>query len=602
MTSVGDYWGYLFATVDGRPANRLPPRLSHAALHSKATGYKPLLAPERSLAGAPIAEWLKVDHSDDEGPHEARIEVWRSWGQTPLRAIAVDALPPDEVPIWPGVAMLVAAVWLAFPLWLWLAGLATSALRRMSPRMADAANLVIGEPGRRWATLASPLGLMLVLAGVLQGHWLVCDLGLLLLAVCGLARPALWQAALLFGLPFYFKYSLPILPSIHINLVDAGVWGSLVLALAFAVLHLWSWREPESRVSTLLLLLLAALASWALVSASAATYMGLALREWRTVFLAGMVLCAALLLTFRNSVDLTQDVALIVGVWLAGAVFASLAALIQYPDPAAVVQAEGVNRLRGFYGSPNNLALYLERTVAVCLALALFSSGWRIRLVALAAALPQLIALTLTFSKGALFVALPIIALTLAMAALWQRRAGPWALGLLAGAAAIIVLLLLPFLQTERLQGALSLNMGTGFLRVNLWRGALQMALDHPLLGVGPDNFLYAYRSGYIMSQAWMEPNLNHPHTWLLDWWTRIGLPGMLLGLAFWGVLAARLVQRMWGSVGSFAINTGILAATLAALAHGLIDVSYALPDLMAVWALFAALASVESRQSPLRS
>lgn len=53
------------------------------------------------------------------------------------------------------------------------------------------------------------------------------------------------------------------------------------------------------------------------------------------------------------------------------------------------------------------------------------------------------------------------------------------------------------------------------------------MALDHPLLGVGPDNFLYAYRSGYLLPSAWQEPNLNHPHTLLLDWWTRLGIPGV---------------------------------------------------------------------------
>ena len=93
------------------------------------------------------------------------------------------------------------------------------------------------------------------------------------------------------------------------------------------------------------------------------------------------------------------------------------------------------------------------------------------------------------------------------------------------------LLMLIPFLGTERFQRLFDFRQGTSFLRLQLWRGSLQMALDHPWLGVGPDNFLYAYRSTYLLPAAWEEPSLNHPHNWILDWWTRLGLPGLALGL-----------------------------------------------------------------------
>jgi O-antigen ligase len=161
---------------------------------------------------------------------------------------------------------------------------------------------------------------------------------------------------------------------------------------------------------------------------------------------------------------------------------------------------------------------------------------------------------------------------------------------------------LLPFLSSERLQSLFNFTSGTGFLRLNLWRSSLQMALDNPWVGAGPDNFLYLYRSGYILPQAWMEPNLNHPHNFVLDWWTRLGVPGLVVGLTFWGVLLASLLRRMLHATHQReswpALYLGLVAAVVASLAHGLIDASFALPDLMAIWALLTVLATVESPQS----
>jgi putative inorganic carbon (hco3(-)) transporter len=165
-------------------------------------------------------------------------------------------------------------------------------------------------------------------------------------------------------------------------------------------------------------------------------------------------------------------------------------------------------------------------------------------------------------------------------------------LWVLAGAAVLAVVVLTPFLGAERFQRLFDLGQGTGFLRLQLWRSALQMGIDHPLLGVGPDNFLYAYRSGYMLPSAWQEPNLNHPHNLLLDWWIRLGLPGLLLGLAWLGL-------GTWAVIGWLhrgperALALGVLAAIAAGAAHGLIDMSYALPELMIVWVLLFGLSPV---------
>ena len=117
------------------------------------------------------------------------------------------------------------------------------------------------------------------------------------------------------------------------------------------------------------------------------------------------------------------------------------------------------------------------------------------------------------------------------------------------------------------------------------------MALDHPWLGVGPDNFLYAYRSHYVLPAAWQELNLSHPHNILLDLWTRLGLLGVIAGTWVMGAglrLAWRLYRRALS--GAWPLALGLLAGLAVTVAHGLIDNSLFLIDLMALFLMSLAL------------
>ena len=108
------------------------------------------------------------------------------------------------------------------------------------------------------------------------------------------------------------------------------------------------------------------------------------------------------------------------------------------------------------------------------------------------------------------------------------------------------------------------------------------MIQEHPVLGVGLDNFLYAYRGKYILPEAWQEPNLSHPHNLALDYAARLGLLGLLAGLglqwAFWraAISAYRKAQTREGRV----LAVALMASMAAFLAHGLVDNSYFLVDL----------------------
>jgi O-antigen ligase len=169
----------------------------------------------------------------------------------------------------------------------------------------------------------------------------------------------------------------------------------------------------------------------------------------------------------------------------------------------------------------------------------------------------------------------------------WQRRAGrrtwPWVLAaILVGFAGLLAATRVPILAAR-----LDLFGETGFFRLNLWRAAANMFVDHPWLGVGLDNFLYAYRGRYILDAAWQEPNLNHPHNILLDFATRLGVLGLLAGGWMIGE-AALALHRAIRRAGPewLPVAAGLGGSLAAMLAHGLVDHSFFLVDLAFVFFL----------------
>jgi O-antigen ligase len=125
------------------------------------------------------------------------------------------------------------------------------------------------------------------------------------------------------------------------------------------------------------------------------------------------------------------------------------------------------------------------------------------------------------------------------------------------------------------------------------------MIVDHPLTGVGLDNFLYAYRTRYVLPEASDELNLSHPHNVVLDSWTRLGIGGVVLmlwlGVVFFRVGLCRYRHLPEGDDRALAL--GWLASMVATLAHGLIDHAFFLVDLAFIFMLaLATLQSLDAR------
>ena len=152
----------------------------------------------------------------------------------------------------------------------------------------------------------------------------------------------------------------------------------------------------------------------------------------------------------------------------------------------------------------------------------------------------------------------------------------------------VIALSLLPLIGTERLASIFDTQSGTTFLRLKLWQGSLNMIRDHPLFGVGLDNFLYQYRTRYVLPEAWEELDLSHPHNIILDYWTRLGILGVVaIGwLQFAFFRKALRLYRQLDDRDLKALLLGLMASMVAFLAHGLIDNSYFLVDLAFVFCL----------------
>ncbi|MHB0858255.1 MAG: O-antigen ligase family protein [Anaerolineae bacterium] len=356
-------------------------------------------------------------------------------------------------------------------------------------------------------------------------------------------------------------------------LIAVGAW--LWNALLMPTDEPGAWRRPRLQGIDLAVVALVCLS---LAATLAAEYQRVAWREFRVVLLESAMLYALVRGGWfgRGGARRMMDV-----LWVSG-VGVALYALARYPLPEGVIEAEGVRRAHAFYGSPNNLALVLERILPVGVAVALWGRTQKRRLLYGLGTLPMALALVLTFSRGALLLGLPAALMLL----VWIKG-GRWR-WVIVGVLLTGVAVLATVVAGGRLQAVLDASQGTTFLRVRLWEAAWDMVRDYPWLGVGPDNFLYYY-GDYIRPGAEVDRFLSHPHNLILDFWLRLGIAGVLLAIGLLG----GFIRRSWGAMRVLphgdrrAMVCGLMAGMAAAVAHGMVDSSFFVSEL-ALWFMLA--------------
>jgi O-antigen ligase len=327
------------------------------------------------------------------------------------------------------------------------------------------------------------------------------------------------------------------------------------------------------------------------ISVFLADYRTFALREFRVIIIEPIIFYALIRATHldRRAVWRIVDALLLAGTLVA------VIGLVQYVFNLNIITAEeGVRRLRSVYGSPNNVGLFLGRIFPIGLAVALVGLGRRRVFYALAL-IPIGLAILLSQSRGAIFIGVPLSILAVGLLA-----GGRW-LWATIGVLVVGGIAAIPLLNSPRIQALFSGGGGTSFFRVALWKSTLEMIRDQPWFGVGPDNFLYAYRGRYLRPEAWQEPSLSHPHNVVLDFAARLGLMGLgvfiWMQAAFW-VTAFRTLRRARSlKIDHWSLIIGLMASMIDFLAHGLIDASYFVVDLAFVFMLTLALIQKVDRQ-----
>jgi O-antigen ligase len=583
----GPYRAFLYVTVDGEPANALPrDEGGHA--------YVVLHDSEPNLATVPLATGLTP------GSHAVEVVAERGQGQWVLVDWRVGAGPIRDGFGWK-ITGLAAA------------GLVLIALLVRDTRRVDW--VALGQAflsWREWEQVilsAGLTGLLWLTAGASWGRdwgspWLIVSLlALPVLVLLFALQLDLGLALVAFTAPYYMHpgnmlYRALSLPEVLVVLCGAGLVTRKILIPPPHLLPSPKLRRRKMATLThldfsVLLLLLAAVAA-----SLAADDRWAALFELRAVFLLPALYYTLLRLA---RLDDQSRWRLADGLVLGG-IGMALVGLVQYALGYNLVVAEGgLPRLQSVYFSPNNVGLYLGRVWPLLVAVALWGRRGRRRTFYVLALLPVALALALSFSRGALLLGIPAALLVMG----W-RAGGRWRW---AAVALVVIgaLALIPLLRMPRFASLLDLQQGSAFFRLEVWRSSLALLREHPWFGVGPGNFQAAYRTRYILPRAWSEPNLEHPHNVYLDHWTRLGLLGLLAGVAvqvaYWRATkppstpaALRQAQGSGESEGAFLL--GLAGSMAALLAHGLVDNTLFFPDLALAFFLMLALVqwSKESR------
>ncbi|MBN1814946.1 MAG: O-antigen ligase family protein [Anaerolineae bacterium] len=610
----GGYRAYFFASVDGEPANRLP----REERDEERGSYLVLSSPdyEPQVVTLPVAGGLS------DGPHEAVVVADRGWDQWPLVGWRVSRTPNTTMYDW----MLAGLGTIGFVCLIRMIGWigigkrqeARSKKQEAGSKRQEARDRRQEAQGDAYPAScilhpSAVLVVALVTTVVLYfSPWLSLKIvsGLVLAALI-LLRLDVGLALIAATAPFYLK---PVaLLGKSFSLVEIM---TLLCVASWGVRWFWQRRQTRGKtqeaqsgacpascilhpascillpVSSLdlavLFFVLVAVASFFV-----AEYRHVALRELRVLILEP----ALFYLLLRTSRLDGKAIWRVVHFFVLGAVIVALLGLVQYAfcDVEAVRQAlgdviraeGGFHRLRSVYGSPNSVGLYLGRVLPVLVAVALFGASRNRRIAYGLAAIPAGLAILLSFSKGALLIGVPLSLLALGVLAggrwLWASLGA-----IVAGTVAAI-----PLLRTSRFASLFDPSRGTLFFRLHLWRSAWAMFREHPLLGVGPDNFLYHYRGRYILPAAWEEPHLSQAHNILLDYATRMGVAGLAVGawlqIAFWRVA---LPLRRLTDPDRRALALGLMCSMVSFLAHGFVDASYFLIDL--AFAFFLTLGVVQ--------
>jgi putative inorganic carbon (HCO3(-)) transporter len=287
----------------------------------------------------------------------------------------------------------------------------------------------------------------------------------------------------------------------------------------------------------------------------------------RSLF-TGVLLFAATMWTVRDRQSLTW----VLGGAAGGAFIVGMHAISDYlsgaPSSAGFITSSGelVGRVTAGFSQPNQLGGFL--VVLVPLAVAGALTARRGRPLFAAAAFAAAVGVYTSFSRGAL-IGLALIPFVFLRG--WRM----WLVGLLV---AVVAVVSAPSLLQERFATLTSSGADIA-TRTDIWRTALNIWENHPILGVGLGGFPQAYATAPVPGKLFLPSTVfeppPHAHNVFLQLVAEQGVLGVL---AFVAILAAAARTALRLRAGpdhrTRMIGSGLLAALIVFTIHNLFDVT----------------------------
>jgi O-antigen ligase len=247
-------------------------------------------------------------------------------------------------------------------------------------------------------------------------------------------------------------------------------------------------------------------------------------------------------------------------------------------NPSWLVNISGKTLMRafGFFPDPHAFSFFVSMCFFIALGYAFYGKGGRFRIFVGIGSAMALLAVLLSFSRGAY---LGMIAGVAFFAAAIMYRVGWLGKSLtVAGLVAVALFLFNPKAVSQRFFSSFDLREGSNAERMKNWKKAADIISDHPLTGVGLGNYA-----------AEIEPTIGerssiYAHNIFLDIAAETGI---LNGLIF---LLLIFISIFRGARGGSAVGLGLSASLIYFLVHGFFDTPIYSPQVLTILLIILAL------------
>lgn len=604
----GDYVAFLYPTIDNQPANATP----H---DTNGNAYIFL----RSNSREPETNLVTVSRNLQNQAHEMNIIADKGWDQWAIGGFAVssgnlEAGYTAQISI--GIIAIVVSSLISIYSGTQVSWQSiTPSASRMATLLSATAHLILSSI----TSVALMIGMFLTWSSHRPNILIREDINILVAIVTGgiiyLAPSFILTigAALflfflifyrletgliltIFWLPFFlfpvelYKFAFP-MAEVMI-LLTAGAWTLKCLINLGAQIQMRNSRYPlvsRQNLKNLELMDIAVVGMLCCAFASLlwSARMEEAITELRTLIIEPFMFYVILRSLHPNRQFLLK----LVDALIVSATLVALIGLFQYVRGEAIITAEeGARRLASVYGSPNNVGLFLGRAMPFSFAFVLVKTDNHRRLFGVITLMIMSLALALTQSVGAILFGIPSAIIVMLITLYGRKSLIPITS---AGSMGLVGFAILTQISA-RFANILDFTSGTNFFRLRVWESALEIIKNYPLTGLGLDQFLYIFSGEYIRPDAIWDRDLSHPHNFLLDFWIRLGIGGVviffMIQVAFWRNVALAMRSHKSGDCILFAIAIGMVGNMVDLLAHGLIDNSVFVNDLAFVFMFILAI------------